>query len=330
MPLRPLRNIFAFFAVNKRFSGCLLIPKSISVNLEHILADNFEKIIIRDNLMLKKVILITGISSGFGKETARLLAEKGHTVYGTIRRECEVPGSVKVLKMDITDELSVKEAVNTILGKEGKIDVLINNAGMHTGGPVETSPLENIKLQMDTNYIGPVTLTREILPYMRVQDDGLIINISSIGGLMGLPFQGFYSSAKFAIEGFSEALRMEVNKYNIKVVVINPGDFHTNNSTNRRKFLAPSGENDPYKKQFAETLEVIENDEAKGRDPVILARKLVRIIECKNPKQRYIIASPDQKFAVFLKYVLPAKWFRKILENHYKIRLNYEHRFSRQ
>jgi NAD(P)-dependent dehydrogenase (short-subunit alcohol dehydrogenase family) len=268
---------------------------------------------------MKKTILITGISSGFGRETARLLAERGHIVYGTVRKECDVPPFVKVLKMDLTDDISVKEAVRTITAKEGRIDVLINNAGMHTGGPVETSPPENIKLQMESNFIGTVALTREVLPVMRKQSGGTIINLSSIGGLMGLPFQGFYSAAKFAVEGFSEALRMEVEKFNIKIVVINPGDFHTNNSANRRKFLSPIWENDPYKDQFERSLEVIEKDEGNGRDPVTLAQKLVKIVESNNPRQRYIIASFDLKLAVLLKYILPGRWFRKILQGHYKI-----------
>jgi NAD(P)-dependent dehydrogenase (short-subunit alcohol dehydrogenase family) len=269
---------------------------------------------------MAKVILITGISTGFGKQTAQLLAEQGHSVYGTIRRDCETDTRIKVLKMDLTDTVSIKRAVETIIEKEGRIDVLINNAGMHTGGPIETSPPENIKIQMDTSFIGTVALTREVLPYMRRQGGGTIITLSSIGGLIGLPFQAFYSAGKFAIEGFSEALRMEVRKFNIRVIVINPGDFHTNNSANRRNFLAPAMPEDAYQEQFEKTLEVIENDEAKGRDPLILARKIVKIVECKNPRQRYIIASLEQKLAVLLKYILPSGLFRKILENHYKIK----------
>lgn len=269
---------------------------------------------------MKKIILITGISSGFGKQTARLLAENGHKVYGTVRKLTETSDLFTYLKMDLTDNNSIREAVSTVIANEGKIDVLINNAGMHTGGPIETSPDENIRLQLDTNFIGMVHIIKEVLPVMRKQGEGKIINISSIGGLMGLPFQGYYSAAKFAVEGFSEALRMEVSQFNIKVILINPGDFHTSNSANRRNYLAPTGSNDPYNRQFEKTLAVIEKDEANGWEPVVLAGKMVKIVNCKNPRQRYIISSFEQKLAVALKYILPGKLFRMILQDHYKIR----------
>jgi short-subunit dehydrogenase len=268
---------------------------------------------------MKKVILITGISSGFGKQAAELLAAKGHKVYGTVRSDAEISSAVIVLKMDLTDIESVKKVVSVVIENEGRIDVLINNAGMHTGGPIETSPIVDIKLQIDTNLLGTVTLTQEVLPYMRKQGGGTIINFSSIGGLMGLPLQGFYSAAKFALEGFSEALRMEVNQFNIKVILINPGDFHTSNSANRRNFLAPTGPDDPYKLQYEKTLAIIEKDESNGWEPVVLAKKLVKIVECKNPRQRYVIASFEQKLAVVLKHILPGKLFMRILQDHYKI-----------
>ena len=269
---------------------------------------------------MKKVILITGISSGFGKQTSRLLAEKGHIVYGTVRSGIVSDTAVKYLTMDLTDIDSIKRVVSDVLEKEGRIDVLLNNAGMHTGGPIETSPIENIKLQMDTNFLGMVNLTREVLPVMRRQGGGTIINFSSIGGLMGLPFQGFYSAGKFAIEGISEALRMEVKQFNIKIILINPGDFHTNNSANRRNFMAPTDINDPYHEQYEKTMVIIEKDEANGWEPVVLAKKIVKIVENKNPRQKYIIASFEQKLAVALKYILPGKLFGMILQDHYKIK----------
>lgn len=265
------------------------------------------------------VILITGVSSGFGRETARLLSEAGHRVYGTVRKEQPTDMNIKLLRMDLTDKDSIDCAVEAILIAEGRIDILINNAGMHSGGPAETIPSEFIKLQMETNFTGMVYLTRKVLPVMRKQGGGKIINFSSIGGLMGLPFQAFYSAGKFAIEGFSEALRMEVKQFNIKVVLINPGDFHTSNSANRRKFLAPTDSSDPYNEQFIKTLGIIEKDEESGGNPEKLARKIVKIVTFKNPAHRYIISSFDQRLAVLLKYLLPSKIFTRILENHYGI-----------
>lgn len=268
---------------------------------------------------MQKVVFITGISSGFGEKTAELLAEKGHIVYGTVRKEVESKQGIHVLKMDLTDPDSIKRAVGSVILKEGRIDILINNAGMHTGGAIETTPIENIRLQMDTNVMGLVYMLREVLPVMRKQQNGTIINFSSIGGLMGLPFQAFYSASKFAIEGLSEALRMELKPFNINVVVINPGDFHTNNTTNRRNFLANSA-NDPYEEQFSKSLSIIEKDENGGWPPDVLARKLVNIIETKNPHARYVIATFEQKLAVVLKNILPAGWFIKILAPHYGIK----------
>jgi short-subunit dehydrogenase len=160
---------------------------------------------------------------------------------------------------------------------------------------------------MDTNFIGTVNLTKEVLPYMRRNGGGTIINFSSIGGLLGLPYQGIYSAAKFAIEGFSEALRIEIRNFNIKVIVINPSDFRTKSTLNRRNFLSPTGSDDPYQKQYEKTLE------ADGLNPVVLTKKLVKIVEYKNPRQRYIIAKFLPKLAVALKHVLPGKLFGRLL-----------------
>jgi NAD(P)-dependent dehydrogenase (short-subunit alcohol dehydrogenase family) len=267
-----------------------------------------------------KVVLITGVSSGFGRECAALMAAKGHRVYGTVRSECEALNGVIFLSMDLTDHGSVRRVVREVVEKEGRIDVLVNNAGMHTGGPVETTPVEYFRLQMETSFAGMVLLTREVLPVMRSSGGGMIINISSIGGLMGLPFQPFYSAAKFAVEGFSEALRMEVQSFNVRVVVINRGDFRTCNSANRRKFLAPVTEGDPYAGQFKKSLSIIEKDETVGQNPSRLANKLAKIIESRNPAYRYIIASPDQRLAVVLKKLLPDRIFTRILSSHYGIR----------
>lgn len=250
---------------------------------------------------------------------AELLAAKGHIVYGTVRKETEARPNIHMLTMDLTDPKAIHGAVEQVIKNEGRIDVLINNAGVHTGGAIETTAVENARLQMDTNVMGLVYMLREVLPVMRKQKQGTVINFSSIGGLMGLPFQGFYSASKFAIEGLSEALRMELKQFNIKVVVINPGDFNTNNTANRRNFLANSPD-DPYADQFRKSLAIIEKDETGGWKPEILARKLVKIVEAKNPRHRYVIASAEQKLAVVLKRLLPSGLFMKILAPHYGIK----------
>lgn len=139
---------------------------------------------------MQKVVFITGISSGFGKCAAEYLAQKGYVIYGTSRKEVEADGRINVLKADITDVDSVKSAVETVLLKEGRIDVLINNAGMGISGPIETALMDDIRLQMRTNFLGTVNVIQAVLPAMREQHAGTIINISSIGGLMGLPFSG--------------------------------------------------------------------------------------------------------------------------------------------
>jgi len=266
---------------------------------------------------MKKVILITGISSGFGKCAAEQLAAAGYIVYGTVRKPCSMDERVHTLIMDLMDPISIKAAVDSVIAKEGRIDVLVNNAGMHLGGPIEEAPVELFTRQMETNVNGLVHMLQAALPQMRNQGSGTIINFSSLGGLMGLPFQPFYSASKFAIEGLSEALRMEVSAFNIKVIVINPGDFHTSNTANRTNVVKAGG---PYEAQFKISQASYESDENNGWNPEILARKLVKVIASKHPCNRYIIASFTQKLGLFLKRILPIGIFSKILGSFYGIK----------
>lgn len=268
---------------------------------------------------MKQVAFITGISSGFGNRIAVLLSSKGYSVYGTSRKDVEVGNVITVLKADVTDAASIKLAVDKVIQKEGHIDILINNAGMGISGAIEDFSPDDIKLQMGTNFMGTVNTIQAVLPSMRGSRKGLILNISSIGGIMGLPFQGFYSASKYAIEGLSEALRMELKEFNIRVVVIEPGDFSTNFTANR-KFVANATTTSAYKQQFIKSITTIEKDENGGLSPDFLARKVCKIIESKNPCPRYIISTLEQKFAVLLKAVLPDAWFSKILASHYGIK----------
>jgi NAD(P)-dependent dehydrogenase (short-subunit alcohol dehydrogenase family) len=268
---------------------------------------------------MNKVVFVTGISSGFGKSISTLLAQKGYIVYGTYRTVCEIDTKVNALQMDVTDTDGVNRCIKQVLEKEGRIDVLINNAGMHTGGPIEMIADDLLKLQMETNFMGAVHTVKAVLPSMRKQKEGTIINITSIGGLIGLPFQGYYSAAKFALEGWSEALRMELWPFNIRVIVIEPGDFHTRNTLNRINVHSVNGDNS-YEEQFNRTLDAIQHDENKGWHPDKLAAKIADILEKKRPAERYLVASVSQKLGVALKHILPPKWFSAIIRGYYGIK----------
>lgn len=263
------------------------------------------------------IVFITGISSGFGLETARLLSQEGHTVYGTVRRSVEPLPNVHYLQLDVRDHDAVSDVVRQIVEKEGRIDVLVNNAGMGIGGPLEFATEEEVRLQMDTNFMGLVHCVDAVLPYMRQQKSGKIIALSSIGGLMGLPFQGFYSASKFAIEGYCEALRLETKSMGIQVVVMRPGDFATGFTGSRKKVVNQAAlQAYPI---YQTAIEKVEHDENGGLKPEVLACKISQIIQKKQPRNGYVVASLEQKLSVFLKRILPARWFDRILGSYYKV-----------
>lgn len=264
----------------------------------------------------QKVILITGASSGFGKATAELLASRGHIVYGTSRKATEHP-SIHFLQMDVRDGASVALGVQQVILQEGRIDVLINNAGMGIGGALEMATEEEIDLQMNTNFRGCVNVCRQVLPQMRKQRAGKIINLSSIGGVMGLPYQGFYSASKFAIEGFSEALSAEVKGFGISVSLVEPGDFATN-FTARRVNSTATLEDEDYGPIFKRSLSLIEKEENGGLKPEVLAHAIEKIVNAKHPRFRYVVANFEQKLSVFLKHILTGNCFVDILRNYYK------------
>ena len=263
------------------------------------------------------IILITGISSGFGKAMAERLSSEGHKVYGTCRRKVEhIPG-VTYISAEVTDDAQVEAAVRQVVDAEGRIDVFINNAGMGIGGPLEFNSIEEARRQMDVNWLGMVRFLHHVVPVMRRQGGGKIICLSSIGGLMGLPFQGLYSASKFAIEGYCEALRLETKAFGVKVVVIEPGDFSTGFTAQRKSVADPEA----YKvyRTYAKSLESIEHDESSGLKPEVLARKVSKIVRKRNPRYSYVVASLEQRLSVLLKAVLPPSWFAAILSSYYKL-----------
>ena len=263
------------------------------------------------------IILITGVTSGFGRAMAQKLSEDGHTVYGTHRRDTEPIKGVHYIKADVQSDEDCRRAVQQVLQEQGRIDVFINNAGMGIGGPLEFCSLEQAQKQMDTNWMGMVRCLHWVLPAMRAQKQGKIICFSSIGGLMGLPFQGLYSASKFAIEGYCEALRLETKKHGIKVVVIEPGDFATAFTASRNSVDTPEA-HEAYP-SYARSLASIEKDETGGLKPEYLAKKISRIVKLKNPHYHYIISTLEQRLSVFLKAILPPSWFAAILGSYYHL-----------
>ncbi|MFO7840561.1 MAG: SDR family oxidoreductase, partial [Fidelibacterota bacterium] len=216
----------------------------------------------------KQVVLITGASSGIGKCTAEHLSRKGYKVYGTSRRPGSYPEPEHffLMKADVRDELSVKMAVEEIIEKEQRIDILINNAGYGVGGAIENMDPEMVKAQFDTNFFGAFSVLHHVLPHMMKRGSGLIINMSSIGGLIGLPYQGVYSASKFALEGLTESLYKELLSSGIHVVLIEPGDFRTGFTASRELIVSKEGTD-----RFEESRKVIEKDEQSGRPPEKIA-----------------------------------------------------------
>lgn len=265
---------------------------------------------------MKKNILITGASSGIGKMIAEHLTKKGYHVVGT-SRNLDTSSPFDMIQLDVNDDTSVDNAIKTFITQYGKIDVVINNAGFGICGSIEDTSMDEVRDQFETNFFGVVRMIKAVLPHMREQKEGMIINISSIGGLIGLPFQGFYSSSKFALEGLMEALRLEVKAFNIKAFNINPGDFKTGFTSNRRKTRKIS---EVYKKAFETTLTIYEKDEQNAPEPqeiAILIEKLIK--KGGNFQVRYLVGQLSQKMGVTIKNLFGSKIFEKIMASTYKI-----------
>jgi NAD(P)-dependent dehydrogenase (short-subunit alcohol dehydrogenase family) len=267
--------------------------------------------------MEQQVIIITGASSGFGKATAAMLSQRGHTVYGLCRRGMPDESNIKYCQCDVRDRENIRAVVEQIVNEQGRVDVLVNNAGMGIGGALELATEEEIDLQMGTNFMGCVNMCQAVLPYMRKARRGKIINLSSIGGLMGLPYQGFYSASKFAIEGFTEALAAEVTGFGIRVCMVEPGDFATGFTGSRRNSQATMDDPD-YGPIFKRSLAIIETEENGGLKPDVLARRIVKLVEKKRPPLRNVVANLEQWLSTVIKRVLPGNWMVGILRDYYK------------
>jgi NAD(P)-dependent dehydrogenase (short-subunit alcohol dehydrogenase family) len=267
-----------------------------------------------------QVVLITGASSGIGLECAGYLASKGHRVYGTSRRATPrgaAPG-VAMLAMDVTDDGDVSRVVDEVLRAEPRIDVLVNNAGYGIAGAVEDTTVAEARAQFDTNVFGPLRLCRAVLPHMRARGSGLIVNVSSIAGLVPVPFQAFYSASKAALESMSEALRMEVRPFGIRVALLEPGDFRTGFTSSRVR-VAASTPQSPYWERGERALKVMERDEGAADPPAAIARELERIIRSPSPRLRHPVGKALQRAAPALRQLLPAGLYERLMMQTYEI-----------
>jgi len=269
---------------------------------------------------MKKVILVTGASSGLGLATANALSAKGHKVYGTSRDISRLKGvAFSPLEMDVTDDVSVRTAVEKVRQAEGGIDVVVNNAGNGIAGPLYAMPVEFAKKQFEVNFFGVVRVCSAVLPGMIEKKQGLVINISSLAGLFGLPYQGLYSASKFALEGYSESLRMELQNTGVKVAVVNPGDFKTAFTGSREKMTFTLN-NDQLKKEFEAAVASIEKDEGIGAHPGKLAAQICKIVDTSKPSHNYLVGAIGQTIVPTLKKILPGSLFVKLMNDHYGIK----------
>ncbi len=263
--------------------------------------------------MDKQVVLITGASSGIGKETASLFVAKGYKVYGVARKDFNLEGVSSVLA-DITDPKAVKEIVDFVIKLEGKIDILINNAGMGISGAIETTDITLAQRQFDVNFFGAVNMTQAVLPYMRKVGGGKIINTSSVASQFPIPFQAFYSASKAALDNWAQALRLELKEFGIKVTNVLPGDIKTSFTESRVK---QEDSKTPYAKQKA-SIAKMEQDEQRGMAPVVVAKKIFKLSKRKNPPYQVAVGG-SYKFLCFLKRLFPTRFVMWIVGKIYKV-----------
>lgn len=265
---------------------------------------------------MKKVILITGASSGMGKETAKKLIQQGHAVY-TVARRIDKMQDLKNLggypmQMDITNDDDIQRVVDTIIKKEGKIDVLWNNAGYGLYGTVEEVPLETARNQFEVNLFGLAAMTQKVVPYMRKAKAGTIINTSSIGGKMYFPLGAWYHASKHALEGWSDCLRLELKQFNIKVVILEPGFIATEFGDVLLKQFDTPNKDSAYKDMIDKLSKGTANSGNNVSQPSVIADAVVKIVDSKNPKTRYKVGK-FSKMMPWMRIHLGDKLFDKIV-----------------
>ena len=277
---------------------------------------NYPIIVVIISFMIKKVVLVTGASSGLGKSIAQFLSKKGFKVYGTSRSLGKDINGVTILKMDVTKKDEIKAALSIIIQIEQRLDVLINNAGIGMTAPLEDSNTADFKNVIDTNLVGAYETVKTVLPPMRKQGSGLIVNVSSIASKFGLQYRSAYCASKATMDGLTKALRMEVKKFGIKICSIQLGDIRTNIKDH---LIVNLKKDSVYKASFERCYKIINDDVAFALMPDFFAEKVYGIINSKNVKRSYVLGKPMQKVIVILKRILPDSWFEKIINNYYRV-----------
>lgn len=262
----------------------------------------------------KKVIIITGASSGIGKALAEYFGKTGHKVYG-FSRKIIASESFTSISVDITQKEAIHNAVTSVMDAEGRIDCLINNAGMGMVGPVEDAQAEDIWKLFNLNLIGAVQMMSAVLPMMRAQKSGQIVNVSSIGSEMGLPFRGFYSASKSALDKVTEAIRYEVSAWDIQVCALHLGDIQTNIADHRVK----SQISEPYAKLFQKVYGLMNAHVDQGNQPVEVAEYVEKLLQKRNWKAHYYFGKFGQKIGVPLKWLLPQKVYENLMRKYNKM-----------
>lgn len=260
---------------------------------------------------MKKIALITGGSSGIGLATTKVLSQAGYQVYEMSRKSTKIYADEKIIHLqgDVSSEEDAVCIVKKIIDKEGQIDLLINNAGFGISGAAEYTKLEDAKNQFDVNFFGVVNMTKAVLPYMRLQEHGRIINLSSLAAVIPLPFQSFYSASKAAMNNYTLALRNELKPYGVTVCALMPGDICTNFTDVRRKDIIGDKE---YGGRISKSIERMEQDERNGKDPTFVANKLLLLAQKRYVKPLYSLGF-NYRFFYFLIRILPTRLINNIV-----------------
>jgi len=262
---------------------------------------------------MKKTILITGASRGIGLATATLLTQQGYTVFGTSRQpQSTTLNGFTLLQLDVCDEASVQRCVQTVITQARHIDVLINNAGHSLTGAVEEATAEDAHKLFDTNFFGVIRMTNACLPHMRQAGSGHIINISSLAGIVGVPYLGIYAASKHALEGYSTSLRYELRQFGIYVSLIQPGDIHTDIIATPHS--NPVTDYDGIRERVSA---IHDTNVRNGPPPEKVARVIVRAVESRIPCLRYTVITGQEFWVPWMKRLLPDWLTERLIRNAY-------------